>query len=95
MSDSLRPFFSIMMIIVSLFLIVFVKMEARRINYSILRQSRQHQILSDRYHKDLMAYLKLTQGSKITDMARSQLTLDQARKGQVILLVGGKIAIPQ
>lgn len=70
-------------------------MEARRINYSILRQSRQHQVLSDRYHKDLMTYLKLTQGSRLTDIARSQLTLDQARKGQVILLVRGKIAIPQ
>ena len=70
-------------------------MEARRINYSILRQSRQYQILSDRYHKDLMAYLKLTQGSRLNALARSQLTLDRARKGQVILLVGGKIAIPQ
>ena len=95
MSDSLRPFFSIMMIIVSLFLIVFVKMEARRINYSILRQSRQYQVLSDRYHKDLMSYLKLTRGSRLNDIARSQLTLDRARKGQVILLVGGNIAIPQ
>lgn len=95
MSDSLRPFFSIMIIIVSLFLIVFVKMEARRINYSILRQSRQYQILSDRYYKDLMTYLTLTQGSRLNDIARSQLTLDRARKGQVILLVGGKIAIPQ
>ena len=95
MSDSLRPFFSIMMIIISLFLIVFVKMEARRITYSILRQSRQYQILLDSYHKDLMTYLKLTQGSRLTDIARSQLTLGQARKGQVILLVGGEIAIPQ
>ena len=95
MSDSLRPFFSIMMIIVSLFLIVFVKMEARRINYSILRQSRQYQVFSDRYHRNLMSYLKLTQGSRLNDIARSQLTLDRVRKGQVILLVGGKIAIPQ
>ncbi len=95
MSDSLRPFFSIMVIIISLFLIVFVKMEARRINYSILRQSRQYRMLSDRYYKDLMDYLQLTQGSRLNDIARSQLTLDRARKGQVILLVGGKIAIPQ
>ena len=37
-----------------------------------------------------MTYLTLTQGSRLNDIARSQLTLDRARKGQVILLVGGK-----
>ena len=83
------------MIILSLFTIVFVKMELRRMNYSILRQSRKHQIFLDRYHKNLMNYLEMTQGSKINQLARSKLTLDQVKKGQVILLIGGKAAVPQ
>ncbi len=95
MSNSLRPFFSILIIILSLFVIVFIKMEARRVNYSILRQSRQYQVFLDRYHKNLMNYLEMTRGSKINQLARSKLTLDRAKKGQVIILVGGKIAIPQ
>lgn len=70
-------------------------MEVRRINYSILRQSRQYRIYSDRYNKNLMTYLELTQGSNLDELARSQLTLDRAQKGQIILLIGEQIAIPQ
>ena len=92
---SLRPFCSIMIIILSLFVIVFVKMEARRLNYSILRQNRQHQISLNRYHKNLMNYLEMTRGVHLSRLARSELTLDHAQKGQVILIVGGDIAIPQ
>lgn len=95
MPASVRPFVSIVIIIFFLFIIVFVKMEVRRSQYSILRQSRQYQVFLDRYHKNLMSYLKMTQGSKIDQLARSRLTLDRAKKGQVILLVGGKIAVPQ
>ena len=83
------------MVIISLFVIAFFKMEARRLNYSILRQRRQYQVLLDRYHKDLRKYLETTQGSKLEKIARSRFTLDQARKGQVILLIGDQIAIPQ
>ena len=95
MHDSFRPFFSVASIILSLFVIVFIKMESRRINYSLLRQSRKHQELLDRYHKDLMSYLEMTQGSRLNRLARTKLTLERAEKGQVILLVGGKLAIPQ
>ncbi len=92
---SLRPFFSIMMIILSLLTIVFIKIEVRRLNYSILRKNRQHQVLMNRYHKNLMSYLEMTRGARLNRLARSQLTLDHAQKGQVILIVGGDIAIPQ
>ena len=95
MSASFRPFVSIVVVIFSLFIIVFVKMEVRRTQYSILRQSRQYQIFLDRYHKNLMKYLEMTQGSKIDQLARSRLTLDRVKKGQIVLLVGGKIAVPQ
>ena len=92
---SLRPFCSIMMIILSLFIIVFIKMEVRRLNYSILRQNRQYQISLNRYHKNLMNYLQMTRGARLDRLARSKLTLDHVQKGQVILIVGGGIAIPQ
>ena len=84
-----------MIIILSLFIVVFIKMEVRRINYSILRQSRQYHTYLDRYHKNLMTYLELTQGSNLDQLARSKLTLNPAQKGQVILLLGDQIAIPQ
>ena len=95
MSDSLRPFFSVLIIICSLFIIVFFEMRSRQMNYSILRQIRQNQILLDRYNKNLMIYLDRTRGSKLDHIARSQLTLEPARKGQVILLIDGKAAVLQ
>ena len=95
MSNSLRPFFSVLIIICSLFVIVFFEMEVRRINYSILRKVRQYQTLLDRYNKNLMTYLEKTRGSRLDQIARSQLILDRAQTGQVILLIDGKIAIPQ
>ena len=95
MSDSLRPFFSVLVIILSLFIIVFFEMEVRRLNYSILRDMRQHELFLDRYNKNLMTYLEKTQSSRLDRIARSRLVLDQARKGQVILLIDGKIAVSQ
>ena len=95
MSNSLRPFFSVLIIICSLFVIVFFEMEVRRINYSILRKVRQYQTLLDRYNKNLMTYLEKTRGFRLDQLARSQLILDRAQTGQVILLIDGKIAIPQ
>ena len=97
MSDSLRPLFSVLIILFSLFVIVFFEMEVRRINYSILRKVRQQKALTERYNKNLMEYLERTGGSSLTRSVRSRLVLspDYNRRGQVILMIDGKIAVEQ
>ena len=95
MSDSLKPFFSILIIILSLFTIVFFEMEVRRVNYVILRKMRHQKTLMDRTNKNLMTYLEKTRGSRLDEIARSQLVLDRAGEGQVILLLDGKVAVSQ
>ena len=85
-----------MIIILSLFTIVFVKMELRRMNYSILRQSRKHQIFLDRYHKKSNELFRNgLKDQKLINWHGPQLTLDSVKKGQVVLLIGGKAAVPQ
>lgn len=87
--------FSIVIIILSLFIIAFLKMELRRVHYSVIRLNRQNQVFLDRYNKNLMKYLELTRGSRLDQLAKSKLTLEETKKGQVILLINDRVAISQ
>lgn len=92
---SLKPFFNMLMIIFSLFVIVFFKMEVRRLNYEFVRKTSEYGILQDRYHKNLIRQARLSSPKRLEKLAHSQMNLMPAEEGQVILILGGKAAIAQ
>ena len=90
-----KPFFNVVIVICSLFVIVLFKMELRRMNYAFLVRSRLYGTLQDRYYKNLMKQAHLNRSERLEKWAHSRMTLNWAKEGQVILFIGEKAAVPQ
>jgi hypothetical protein len=91
----LMPFLSVLLLVSTLFGLVLLKMEVRRMGYSVLKTSREVRQLQDRKRYMTMEYTRLTRPEQIRKYAVSKLTLNDARNGQIIQLTGQKLALPQ
>ena len=92
---NLQPFLSVLIIIVSLFTLVFLQMEVRRIGYTVLKQTREYKSLQDQHRLKVMRLARITNPERLRAMAVSRLTLSEARTGQIIHMSGDKIALRQ
>lgn len=90
-----KPFFNVVIVICALFVIVLFKMELRSMNYAFLVRSRFYGTLQDKYYKNLMEQARLTRSERLEKWAHSRMTLNWAKEGQVILVIGEKAAVPQ
>lgn len=91
----MKPFLSLSVIIATLFTVAFMKMEVRRMGYTVLKESRRNKILKDEQRLKTMNYARSVRPDHIRRYAISHLTLNEARVGQIIQLVGQRIAVPQ
>lgn len=94
-SESLKPFISVMVIIATLFSVMFLKMEGRRLGYMVLKENRHYKELKDQQRMMVMELAHLMRPDHIRQQAISKLTLNDARNGQIIHLVGERLAVPQ
>lgn len=91
----LAPFVSVLVIVATLFSVVFCKMEVRRMGYSVLkltrdeRKSRDHQ----RHREILLA--RVTRPDRLQTVAQNRLTLRRAETGQIIQMTDRGIALKQ
>ncbi|MCB0415653.1 MAG: hypothetical protein KDD50_15045 [Bdellovibrionales bacterium] len=92
---AIKPFLSLIVVILILFMMVFVKMENRRMGYSILKDVRALNKLKDKYKLRKIKYLTLVQPDRVRKIALTHLTLKEARRGQIIQLNGNRLALPQ
>lgn len=83
------------MILVTLFAIVFAKMEVRRVGYSVLKKSRNYRSLQDSYRSKVIDYAKLTSPENLRRLAISRFTMGEAQVGQIIHMSGDQIAVRQ
>ena len=90
---NLRPFFYVLMLIFFMFVLVFSKMELRRLNYAFWVKSQQYGRYQDQYYKNLMKHAELSRSERIEKLAHS--TLHPAAEGQVVLVIGEKVALTQ
>jgi hypothetical protein len=90
-----KPFLSVTIIIVTLFTVAFMKMEVRRLGYTVLKETRAYKLLKDEQRLKTMDYARLTRPDHIRRYAISRLTLNEAQSGQIIQLVGSRVAVPQ
>ncbi len=89
------PFFSVLIFVATLFTLVLLKMEVRRMGYSVLKATQEYRNLQDQYRLLNMEYAKRTRPDVVRKYAVSRLTLIDARDGQIIQLTGQKLAFPQ
>ncbi|HEX7672852.1 MAG TPA: histidine kinase [Bdellovibrio sp.] len=84
----LKPFFSILLIIFTLFSIVFLQMEERRMGYSVLKLTREHKkVLEERRVKEI-ALAKITRPQLLEHVAQQKFTLKKVQANQIIHLTG-------
>lgn len=91
--SELKPFLSVLVIISTLFAVVFFKMEVRRMGYSVLKQAREYKRLQDQSRLLKIEYGRVTSPAHLRKLARSKLTLSDAALGQIIHLSGNNIAL--
>jgi hypothetical protein len=91
--NQLAPIISVMIIVFSLFTLVFIQMEVRRVGYSVLKQTREYKSLQDEHRLKVMRYAKITRPERLRDLAVSKLTLTEAKSSQIIHMSGEKIAL--
>jgi hypothetical protein len=93
--NELIPFFSVLILVSTLFGLALLKMEVRRMGYSVLKASQEYRKLKDHNRMLNMEYARLTRPDTVRKYALSHLTLNDARNGQIIQLAGEKLAMPQ
>jgi hypothetical protein len=93
--NEISPFFSVLILVATLFGLVLLKMEVRRMGYSVLKSSKEYRKLRDEYRLMSMEYARLTRPDHVRKYAVSRLTLNDARNGQIIQLTGKDLALPQ
>ncbi len=82
----IKPFVSILLIVITLLSVVFVKMETRRLGYSVLKKTRNEKSLIDARRDLDMRFARLTRPGRIEQIALRRLDLKRAQKGQIVQL---------
>ena len=92
---SIKPILSILVIISTLFSVVFLKMEIRRVGYSVYKSVNEFRSLQDNYRLKVIDYARFTSPDFLRKAAVSQLTMTDAGAGQIIHMTGDQIALKQ
>lgn len=89
------PFISVGIIVMSLFMIVFCKMEMRRIGYSVLKLTRDARQMRDHERLQMIQLAKITRPERLQAVAQNRLTLKKAESGQIIQMTEQGVAFRQ
>ncbi len=85
---ALKPFFSICVIIGTLFVLVFMQMEERRIGYSLLKLSREQKEIVEEKRVKTMQLAKLTRPQQVEKFVQNRSSLKKMNSSQIIHLSG-------
>lgn len=82
----LKPFLSLLFIIITLLGLVFIKMEERRLSYIVLKLTKEHKRVNEiQKHKEIIL-ARLTRPQLLENMAIKKLTLKRVTQAQIIHL---------
>jgi hypothetical protein len=84
--ENTKPFLSILIIVGTLFSLVFLQMEERRMGYMILRLTREQRTVMDEKREKAMLLAKVTRPQHVEKMAHNRLSLQKIQAGQIIHL---------
>lgn len=86
--NQLKPFFSVLIVILTLFTIVFLQMEERRMGYSVLKLTREIKKAVEEKRTKEIQLAKVTRPQLLDKMAQSKFTLKKVQANQIIHLSG-------
>jgi cell division protein FtsL len=84
----LKPFVSMSIFIGSMFVLVFLQMEERRLGYELLRQGREQKKLTEETRHLSIQFARMTRLQSIEQQASEKLTLKKLSSKQIIHLSG-------
>ena len=82
----LKPFLSVFILVGTLFSIVFLKMEERRMSYVVLKTTREHKKIKELSKQKEIQLAQLTRPQFVESVAKQKLTLKRATQAQIIHL---------
>lgn len=84
--QQLRPFLSVLFVIMTLFGLVFIKMEERRLSYVVLKLSKELKKSIEIKKQKELVLAKLTRPQLLENVATQKLTLKRVKPEQIIQL---------
>ena len=91
----LAPFLSVLILVATLFGIVFCKMEVRRMGYSVLKLSREERQMRDKERVQMIQLAKMTRPERLQQVAQNRLTFKKPEMGQIIQITEQGVAFRQ
>lgn len=82
----LKPFLSVLFVVSTLFTMVFLKMEERRMSYVVLKNTREFKKHRELKKQKEILLAKLTRPQLVETVAKEKLTLKRATQAQIIHL---------
>lgn len=89
--NSLKPFLSVFFIICSLFIVVFAKMEERRLGYAILKLTHIQRLEIEEKRAKVIQLAKINRPQHIEKVAQDRFTLKKVKSKQIIHVMGGTL----
>lgn len=87
-THALKPFASVMLIILTLLGVVFLQMEERRLGYALLKLTREHRdVLEEKRNREIQL-AKITRPQLLEHVAQKRFTLKKVSANQIIHLSG-------
>lgn len=87
-----KPFISLLIFLVTLFITAFFKITLRRFSYSLYQAALVFDKAQDEYYSNLRVYGKMSQTKRLEKMAKKH-SLNYKKKGQIIQVINGKATI--
>jgi len=88
--QKLRPFLSLLFIIITLLGLVFIKMEERRLSYVVLKMTKEHKRVIEIQKQKELSLAKLTRPQLLENLALRQATLKRVTAAQIIHLTSAE-----
>lgn len=92
---TLRPFLSILIIMGFLFVFAFIKMENRRMGYSLVKLTQQEKQMRHKHREKILRLAKMTGPERVRLIATERLPMRKAHHGQIIQMSLNGVAILQ
>jgi cell division protein FtsL len=94
MKENIKPFLSVFILLLSMFAIVYVKMENRRMGYVLLDLAEKEKRITQKQRLSMVNLARMTSPERVRKIATTQLTFQNAKQGQVIRVAGqGTVAV--
>ncbi|MBC6414941.1 MAG: hypothetical protein GDA46_00900 [Bdellovibrionales bacterium] len=91
-SKEIQPFKSLLIILVTFFIIALLQITLRRLSYSLYQFNKTFDEVQDEYYSSLRTYRKMTQTQRLDQIAQKHF-LDQKKEGQIIQVIDGRAVV--